>query len=102
MMKRVNQHITNSALFASAMVMSVLILLTLGKQTPTAHAKNVVSSDGFTMLTAPNGQGTEFLYVIDDNSSMLLVYSIPDPQNRKFIKPEASWLLPSLFNAVRN
>ena len=84
------------------MMMSVLILLSLGKQTPTAHAMNTVTAEGFTMLTAPNGQGTDFLYVIDDNSAMLLVYSIPDPQNRKFIKPEASWLLPSLFNAVRN
>ena len=102
MMKAHTQHITNSALLITAVIMSVLILLSVGKEPTTAYAQNVVSSDGFTMLTAPNGQGTEFLYVIDNDSAMLLVYSIPDPQNRKFIKPEASWVLPSLFNAVRN
>lgn len=80
----------------------MFIIVALGNQPSTAHAQTSISADGFTMLTAPNGQGTEFLYIIDNNSAMLLVYSIPDPQNRKFIKPEASWVLPSLFNSVRN
>jgi len=96
------KHISNTLLLITALVFGVLIILSVGKESQSAYADNVVSGDGFTMITAQNGQGTEFLYVIDNNSAMLLVYSIPDPQNRKFIKPEASWLLPSLFNAVRN
>ena len=66
------------------------------------NAGNVNTSDGFTLLTVPTGAGSEFLYVIDDSTSMLMVYSIPDPQNKKYIKPEVSWFLPSLFDEVRD
>ena len=90
-------------LFILACILSVVFVFVLFKRDQNlAVASGVASGDGFSMLSVSNGAGTEFLYVIDDKTGMLMVYSIPDPQNRKFIQPEASWLLPALFNSVRN
>ena len=94
---------TTQTLFATACILVVLIVVSVWKSEKNmAIAGGVVTGEGFSMLSAPNGSGTEFLYIIDDKTAMLMVYSIPDAQNRKFIKPEASWLLPALFDTVRN
>ena len=86
-----------------ACILAVLLVVSMWKgDKDMAVAGSAVTGEGFSMLSVPNGSGTEFLYVIDDKTAMLMVYSIPDAQNRKFIKPEASWLLPALFNTVRN
>jgi len=92
---------TNGALWASAFVLGAMIVFSASKHSPLAVADNALTGDGFTMLTAENGQGSDFLYIIDDHSSMLMVYDIPDPQNRQFIRPVASWSLPALFGEVR-
>ena len=96
------ERINHGVLWASSFLLSMMIIVQLNSNPRTAFAESVNTSEGVTLLTASNGQGTDFLYVIDNNAAMLLVYSIPDPQNKQFIKPEASWLLPSLFQSVRN
>ena len=94
---------TPQTLFSTACILAVLLVVSMWKgEKDMAVAGGVVTGEGFSMLSVPNGSGTEFLYVIDDKTAMLMVYSVPDAQNRKFIKPEASWLLPALFNTVRN
>ena len=94
---------TTQTLFTTACILVVLTVVSTWKsEKNTAIAGGVVTGEGFSMLSASNGSGTEFLYIIDDKTAMLMVYSIPDAQNRKFIKPEASWLLPALFDTVRN
>lgn len=95
-------RITKTVLTVTAVFMFCFVFFIIFANPKTAEAGNVNTSHGFTLLTAPAGAGTEYLYIIDDNSSMLMVYSIPDPQNKKHIKPEVSWFLPSLFNEVRN
>ncbi len=94
---------TTQILFSTACILAVLLIVSMWKgDRDMAVAGSAVTGEGFSMLSVPNGSGTEFLYVIDNKTAMLMVYSIPDAQNRKFIKPEASWLLPALFNTVRN
>ncbi|MBI69836.1 MAG: hypothetical protein CMJ38_07545 [Phycisphaerae bacterium] len=99
-----NESNANQTLFKTACILAVLLAVSMmwKSESNMAVAGGAVTGEGFSMLSVPNGSGTEFLYVIDDKTAMLMVYSIPDAQNRKFIKPEASWLLPALFNTVRN
>ena len=86
---------TTQTLFSIACILAVLLVMSMWKaDKAVAVAGNAVTGEGFSILSVPN--------VIDDKTAMLMVYSIPDAQNRKFIKPEASWLLPALFNTVRN
>ena len=92
----------NGALWASAFVIGLAIVFSASRHAPTVFADSTVTREGFTLVTTPSGQGAECLYMIDDQTSMLLVYDIPDPQNRQFIRPVASWSLPALFNSVRN
>ncbi len=100
-MKRADS--TTQTLFMTACVLALLLIVSMWKsEQNVAVADGAVTGEGFSMLSVSNGTGTEFLYVIDDKTSMLMVYSVPDAQNRKFIQPEASWLLPALFNTVRN
>ncbi|MEE2912948.1 MAG: hypothetical protein VX436_03995 [Planctomycetota bacterium] len=90
------------ALWASAFVICAAIIFATNGYTKTTYADSVVSKEGFTLTTTPSGQGSDYLYLIDNQTSMLLVYDIPDPQNRQFIRPVATWSLPALFNSVRN
>ena len=101
LMKRDNNR-DNGALWASAFVIGMMIIFSASRHSTTAAADNVVTGDGFTLVTTPSGQGTDFLFMIDDQSSMLLLYDIPDPQNRQFIRPVASWSLPAMFRSIRN
>ena len=92
----------SGALWASGFVISMAIIFSASRHTQTATADSVISKEGFTLTTTPSGQGSDHLYLIDNQTSMLLVYDIPDPQNAKFIRPVATWSLPAMFNSVRN
>tara|TARA_B100000959_G_C14561914_1_gene452102 strand:- start:183 stop:485 length:303 start_codon:yes stop_codon:yes gene_type:complete len=92
----------HGSLWASVFVIGVAIIFTASRHSQTAAADSVISKETFTLTTAPSGQGSDYLYLIDNQTSMLLVYDIPDPQNRQFIRPVATWSLPALFNSVRN
>ena len=92
----------NGTLWASVFVICLAIIISASRHTPAAVAEGVISQDGFTLTTASTGQGADYLYLIDNRTSMLLVYDTPIPQNRQFIRPVATWSLPALFNSVRN
>ena len=92
----------NGSLWASVFVIGMAIIFSASRHTQSAAADSVISKDGFTLTTTASGQGADFLYLIDNQTSMLLVYDIPDPQNTKLIRPVATWSLPALFNSVRN
>lgn len=88
-------------MWASAFVLMGLILFTAGKHTPSAFAEDSVTGGGFTMVTTPGGQGTDLVYVIDDQNALLMVYGLQNPQGESYIKPIASWSLPAMFNSAR-
>ena len=92
----------SGALWASVFVIGLAIIFTASRHSQTAIADSVITKEGFTLITTPSGQGSDYLYLIDNQTSMLLVYDIPDPQNRQFIRPVATWSLPALFHSVRN
>ena len=78
-----------------------LILFVASQRTPQAIADNAIASNKMTMVTTPGASGTDLLYVIDNNRSVLMIYELPDPQNESYIRPVASWFLPAMFNSVR-
>jgi hypothetical protein len=93
---------TNNILWATAFFIAALIFVAAGRHSSRALADNVNTADGFTLLTTSNGQGTEYLHVIDNTNSMYMVYTISNPQNNKSINQVATWFLPAMFNAARN
>jgi len=88
---------STTALWASAFIIAALIFVTAGRHTQKAHADSASSSSGFTLLTTPNGQGSDFLYLIDDETSMLMVYNVNNPQIDTELYLSAAWYLPSMF-----
>ena len=94
--------ISNGSLWASAFLLIAMIIFTASKHTQEAQADAEINGEGFTLLTTSNGQGSEYLFVIDDNAALLMVYGLPSPQNQSYIKPIASWALPAMFNSARN
>lgn len=92
----------NTTLWATAFFIAALIFVAAGQHTSRAVANSANTADGFTILTTSNGQGTDFLHVIDNTTSMYMVYNIPDPQNKKSIETVATWFLPTMFNTARN
>ena len=78
-----------------------LILFAASQHTPKAFADASVTGSGFSMVATPSGQGTDLLYVIDDQTATLMVYDLQNPQGQSYIKPVASWTLPSMFSSVR-
>jgi hypothetical protein len=94
-------YIGNGVLWASAFIIATAILFSASRHTQTAIADNVNTNYGFTMLTTSNGHGTDYLWVIDDKTAMLLVYVVQDPQNKRSIDRVATWYLPSMFASTR-
>ena len=95
-----NEH-PNNALWASAFILLGMILFVANRHTPQAVAENAITGDGFTMVTSPDGRGTDLLYVIDNQNSLLMVYDVQNPQGASYINPVASWSIPSMFSTVR-
>ncbi len=94
-----HQH---NSLIASAFVLMALILFAASQRAPKAMADSSATGGGFTMVTTPSGQGTDLLYIIDDQTSTLMVYDLQNPQGQSYIRPMASWILPAMFSSVRN
>ncbi len=92
----------NTILWATAFFIAALIFVAAGRHAPTAMASSANTTDGFTLVTTSNGQGSEFLHVIDNATSMYMVYTIPDPQNNPSIETVATWFLPAMYNSPQN
>ncbi len=92
----------HTALWATAFFITALIFVAAGRHSSRALADSANTADGFTLLTTSNGQGTDYLHVIDNANSMYMVYTVSDPQNNKSINEVATWFLPAMFNSARN
>jgi hypothetical protein len=63
------------AMLASSFVLGGLLISRL-PSAPAAHAEEVVSKDTITAMTAATKAGEEALFVLDNNSQMLLIYRL--------------------------
>jgi hypothetical protein len=97
-----DSNIGNITLWAAAFFTAALVLVAAGRHTPTANASSASTANGFTLLTAQNGEGSDLLYVIDEETSMLMVYSIINPQLNAKMEMAAAWYLPAMFNTALN
>jgi hypothetical protein len=91
-----------TALWASAFVIAALVFVTAGRHSQNAHAQSASTASGFTLLTTPDGRGSDFLYLIDDETSMLMVYSVRNPQLNTVLELSAAWYLPAMFSKALN
>jgi hypothetical protein len=100
-----DSNIGNVTLWAAAFFIAALVLVTAGRHTPTANAADAGSAstaNGFTLLTTQDGQGSDILYLIDEETSMLIVYYIANPQVNTKMEMIAAWYLPSMFTTALN
>lgn len=65
-------------LIASAMVLSGLLIVEIGRKTPAneANAELVIARDNFTILTAETRSDEESLFVLDNTTGTLLIYRL--------------------------
>lgn len=96
-----------AALWASAIIVAGLILTTAGRlpENPAYAGMATTGTGGFSMVTAPSGFGPadkpyEVLYVIDNTTQTLYVYSIDAATDRRILLRSGS-SLPGLFRAGR-
>jgi hypothetical protein len=94
-------------LWASAFILAALVIVTAGRlPESTAHANMAVSGQaGYTMVTAASGIGTperpiELLYVIDNQTQTLFVYTI-ETANQRRILMRGGGSLAGLFRTAR-
>ncbi len=90
----------NTLLWASAFIVAALVFVMAGRHTQNAYADNASTANGFTLLTTPSGQGSDLLYVVDQETSMLIVYNLKNPQLNSEMELIAAWYLPSMFNTA--
>src|SRR5690606_8190263 len=70
-------------LMASAFVLTGILLVQIGhRMTPEAKAEMVAKSGGISLMTAVTRQGEESLFLLDDTSERLLVYTADPSRNR--------------------
>jgi hypothetical protein len=94
-------------LWASAFILAAWVIATAGRlPESTAQANMAVSGlNGFTMLTASSGIGTperpiELLYVIDNQTQTLYVYTVENASDRRIVM-RGGGSLANLFRAGR-
>ena len=92
----------NTALWASACIIAALVLVMASRHSTQAFADSASTANGYTLLTTPNGQGSEQLYLIDQETSMLMVYNLRSPQINTTMEIVAAWYLPDMFYTAMN
>lgn len=104
-MQSITRHST--ALWASAIIVAALILVTAGRlpEHPAYGGMATTGTGGFSMVTAPSGFGPsdkpyEILYVVDNSSQTLYVYSVDSATDRRILLRGGA-NLPTLFRAAR-
>ncbi|MDG1137674.1 MAG: hypothetical protein P8N28_05365 [Phycisphaerales bacterium] len=93
---------SNTTLWASACIIAALVFVMASRHSRQAVAEGASTANGFTLLTTPDGQGSEQLYVIDQETSMLMVYNLKNPQMNSSMEMVAAWYLPSMFYTAMN
>ncbi|MEZ6193089.1 MAG: hypothetical protein R3C45_17595 [Phycisphaerales bacterium] len=66
-------------LIASAFILAGLLIVQLASTPNTAEASLVITRDNFTLLTARTKNGEESLFIINNVTSRLLIYSLDLP-----------------------
>ncbi len=84
------------ALIASAFVLGGLLITQVANTPNTAEAGLVISRDDFTLLSARTRSGEESLFVINNNTNRLLIYTLNLTGNRIELAGGAD--LTTLFN----
>ncbi|MDZ4831548.1 MAG: hypothetical protein SGJ09_15280 [Phycisphaerae bacterium] len=103
-----NATISASAiLWASAFVLAALVIVMAGRlpESPASAGMATTGTGGYTLVTASDGLGPttqpfELLFVIDNQTQMLFVYTIENAADRRMLlRGGAS--LPNLFRTGR-
>lgn len=87
------------ALLASAFVLAGMLLVQLPSMSNTAEASLVISRNNFTLLTAKTRSNEESLFVINNATDRLLIYTLD--LGRKRIELSGTANLADLFSAGR-
>ncbi len=69
-------------LLASSFILAGMLLLQVSSMPNTAEASMVISRSNFTLLTAKTRDGEESLFVINNASDRLLIYTLDLSRNR--------------------
>lgn len=83
-------------LIASAFILAGLLIVQLSSMPNTAEAAMVITRDNFTLLTAKTRSSEEALFIINNITSRLLIYSLNIGQKRMELAGGAD--LNELFN----
>ena len=59
-------QLSTASLWASAFILGAMIIFSASRHTQKATADAEINGNGYTMLTTSNGQGSEFLFVVDE------------------------------------
>ena len=95
-------------LWASAFVLAGLLVVSAGRITPSADAGNpaAVAAGGMQVLTLTNGDGSstqfnESVYVLDNHSETLFVYTIENATDKRGLILRTAEPLPQVFRNAR-
>jgi len=69
-------------LIASAFVLAGLLIAQVSTMPNTAQAEMVITRDNFTVLTAKTRDGEESLFLINNATNRLLIYTLDLPGNQ--------------------
>ncbi len=70
------------ALIASAFILAGLLIVQVGSTPNTAEASMVITRENFTLLTARTRSNEESLFIINNNTSKLMIYTLDLARNR--------------------
>jgi len=101
-------HGSATPLWASAFVLAGLLVVSAGRITPQADAGNpaAVAAGGMQVLTLTNGDGSstqfnESVYVLDNHSETLFVYTIENATDKRGLVLRTAEPLPMVFRNAR-
>jgi hypothetical protein len=96
-----------AVLWASAFILGALVIITAGKMPENAAQAGMATTGtgGFSLMTSSMGLGPdmeryELLYVIDNQTQMLYVYTVDNAADRRIMLRGGSFL-PNLFRVGR-
>ncbi len=101
-------HGSATPLWASAFVLAGLLVVSAGRITPQAGAGDpaAVAAGGMQVLTLTNGDGSstqfnESVYVLDNHSETLFVYTIENATDKRGLVLRTAEALPMVFRNAR-
>jgi len=70
------------SLIASAFILAGILIVQVSSQPNTANASLVIARDNFTLMTAKTRSNEEALFVLNNSTSRLLIYSLDISRER--------------------